>query len=128
MTQSGAGRAIVTGAASGIGQAVAFRLLREGIDVLAVDLDEERLAPVVAKGARPMTADVSNPADRERIAAAADGLAYLVNGAGIISLKPILEVTPQEWLRPSATPVLLIRSPRALRSQAKWRPIRVGRS
>jgi NAD(P)-dependent dehydrogenase (short-subunit alcohol dehydrogenase family) len=99
MTQSGARRAIVTGAASGIGQAVAFRLLQEGIDVLAVDLDEERLAPVAAKGARPMSADVSSPADRERIAAEADGLDYLVNAAGIISLQPILEVTPREWRR-----------------------------
>ena len=99
MTGTGGRRAIVTGAASGIGQAVAFRLLREGIDVLAVDLDEERLAPVVEKGARPLAADVSSPADRERIAAGADGLDYLVNAAGIIALTPILEVTPDSWRR-----------------------------
>ena len=46
-------RAVVTGAASGIGQAVARRLLREGVAVIAADINEAGLAPVVEAGATP---------------------------------------------------------------------------
>ena len=42
-SRNGKRRAVVTGAASGIGKAVAQRLLAEGVDVLAVDIDAERL-------------------------------------------------------------------------------------
>lgn len=86
-------RAIVTGAASGIGQAVAMRLLREGATVVAVDLNESGLAPVVAAGATPFVGDLTNQADRDRLVVAGDGIDYLVNAAGIIKLKPILEFT-----------------------------------
>ena len=86
-------RAVVTGAASGIGQAVARRLLREGAAVIAVDLNEAGLAPVVAAGATPFVGDLADDADRDRLVAAGDGVDYLVNAAGIIRLKPILEFT-----------------------------------
>ena len=78
-------RAVVTGAASGIGQAVARRLLREGVAVIAVDMNEAGLAPVVAAGA---TAVRRRPDRSERTAtgwsAEGDGADYLVNAAGII--------------------------------------------
>ena len=73
------GRGIVTGAASGIGRATAARLLREGVDVLAVDVDERGLEPLAAAGAETLVADLGDPAARERVAAAADSLDYLVN-------------------------------------------------
>ena len=44
MTQRFEGKtALITGAGSGIGRAVALRLLDEGASVLAVDIDEDRL-------------------------------------------------------------------------------------
>jgi NAD(P)-dependent dehydrogenase (short-subunit alcohol dehydrogenase family) len=89
-----AGRqAIVTGAAQGIGLAVARRLLREGASVLAVDVNAEGLRAIAAEGATTLTADVSKAADRERVIAAAEDADYLVNAAGIIRLKPIFEST-----------------------------------
>jgi NAD(P)-dependent dehydrogenase (short-subunit alcohol dehydrogenase family) len=86
-------RAIVTGAASGIGQAVARRLLREGIAVVAADMNEGGLEPVVTAGATPFVVNLANDADRERLIEAGRGVDYLVNAAGIIRLKPILDFT-----------------------------------
>jgi NAD(P)-dependent dehydrogenase (short-subunit alcohol dehydrogenase family) len=86
-------RAVVTGAASGIGQAVAHRLLREGAAVIAADINEAGLAPVVAAGATPFAGNLADDADRDRLVAAGAGVDYLVNAAGIIRLKPILEFT-----------------------------------
>ena len=91
-----ASKAIVTGAASGIGQAVALRLLREGIDVIAADLNEDGLAPVVAAGARPFVGNLATDADRDRLVELGRGVRHLVNAAGIIRLKPILEFTVQD--------------------------------
>ncbi len=89
--------AVVTGAASGIGAAVAARLLREGCDVVAVDRDEAHLTALSAQGARPLVADLARPADRARVVEAADGADYLVNAAGIIRLVPIFETTTADW-------------------------------
>ena len=44
-----------------------------------------------------MTADLAEPAERDRVAAAAEGIDYLVNAAGIIRLKPIFEFTVEDW-------------------------------
>jgi NAD(P)-dependent dehydrogenase (short-subunit alcohol dehydrogenase family) len=90
-------RALVTGAASGIGEAVVRRLLLEGVDVIAVDLDESGLGPLEQEGAQPLVANLSLPADRARVIDAADGADYLVNAAGIIRLVPIFETTLDDW-------------------------------
>ncbi len=86
-------RAVVTGAASGIGQAVARRLLEEGVTVIAADINEAGLAPVVEAGASPFVGNLAVDADRDRLIEAGAGVDYLVNAAGIIRLKPILEFT-----------------------------------
>ncbi len=86
-------RAVVTGAASGIGQAVVRRLLREGVAVVAADVNEGGLGPVVEAGAEPFVGDLSQDGDRDRLVEAGRGVDYLVNAAGIIRLKPILEFT-----------------------------------
>jgi NAD(P)-dependent dehydrogenase (short-subunit alcohol dehydrogenase family) len=91
--------AVVTGAASGIGQAVAKRLLAEGADVLAVDINGPGLDPVVQAGARPLVADLSEPADRARVVESGHGAHYLVNAAGILFVRPIFEVSLEEWKR-----------------------------
>lgn len=89
-------RAIVTGAASGIGQAVAMRLLREGAQVVAADLNEAGLGPVVEAGGTPFVGNLATDADRDRLVEIGQGFDYLVNAAGIIRLKPILEFTTQD--------------------------------
>lgn len=94
---SRARRGVVTGAASGIGKAVARRLLQEGVEVLAVDIDAGRLSGLADEGCRVMAADLADPAERDRVAAAAGEVDYLVNSAGIIRVKPILEVTVEDW-------------------------------
>lgn len=89
--------AVVTGAASGIGEAVVARLLAEGVAVLAVDVDEARLAPVGASGAQTLTADLGTEEGCAAVVEAGAGADYLVNSAGIIRLKPIFEVSRQDW-------------------------------
>jgi NAD(P)-dependent dehydrogenase (short-subunit alcohol dehydrogenase family) len=111
-------RAVVTGAASGIGQAVASRLLHEGVAVIAVDRDAAGLEAVVAAGATAFVGDLTDPADRDRLVAAGDGVAYLVNAAGIILLKPILEFTVDD-----------IRRIYAINVEATWDLVsRIGRT
>lgn len=56
-------RALVTGAASGIGRACAVRLADAGAHVLVVDLDADGVAAVAAAvDGTPMVADLSDPA------------------------------------------------------------------
>jgi len=111
-------RAIVTGAASGIGQAVARRLLAEGAAVIAADLNEDGLGPVVEAGATPFVGDLSRAADRDRLVAAGAGVDYLVNAAGIIRLKPILEFTVDD-----------LRDIYAINVEATWDLVsRIGRT
>ena len=90
-------RGVVTGAASGIGRATAERLLREDVSVLGVDRDEAGLHAVAEAGADVLVADLALPGERGRVADAAAGADYLVNAAGIIRLKPILEFTVEDW-------------------------------
>ena len=111
-------RAIVTGAASGIGQAVARRLLAEGAVVIAADLNEGGLGPVVEAGATPFVGDLSRAADRDRLVTAGAGVHYLVNAAGIIRLKPILEFTVDD-----------LRDIYAINVEATWDLVsRIGRT
>ncbi|MDQ6433247.1 SDR family oxidoreductase [Mesorhizobium sp. LHD-90] len=90
-------RAVVTGAARGIGKAVARRLRAEGIHVLAVDIDENGLEDLARQGCRTRSADLADQAQREALSREAEGFDYLVNSAGMLRVKPILEVTVEEW-------------------------------
>jgi len=87
---------IITGAASGIGRATARRLLADGRPVLAVDRDAAGLEALAADGAETLTADVTDAADRRRIAGAVEP-AGLVNAAGVIRLLPIDDVAEDDW-------------------------------
>jgi NAD(P)-dependent dehydrogenase (short-subunit alcohol dehydrogenase family) len=90
-------RAIVTGAASGIGRATARRLATEGIDVLAVDVAAGGLGELANEGIGTKVVDISDPAAQKRLAEDAAGADFLVNAAGIIRVKPILEVSREDW-------------------------------
>ena len=93
MAEASGRAAVVTGAASGIGFAVAERLLREGARVVAVDRQRGGMQPLVDQGAEAIEADLTVDADRDRVVAAGEGAHYLVNAAGIIRLKPIWDIT-----------------------------------
>jgi len=79
--------AVVTGAGSGIGRAIALRFAREGAAVVAVGQREERLAETVREmpSGLALAADVSDVAQVRRVMAAAverfGRLDVLVNGA-----------------------------------------------
>lgn len=88
--------AIVTGGASGLGQATAARLVRHGAKVVIADLERSQGVAVAAElgaAARFVPTDVTRPEDVERAIAAADelgGLHVVVNCAGIAIAKRTL--------------------------------------
>lgn len=98
--------AFVTGAASGIGKAIATRLAAEGACVVVADLDLEKAQ---AAAAELGTADVAigvaaNVADAAAVQAALDeavlafgGVDLVVNNAGLSLSKPLLETTEADW-------------------------------
>jgi NAD(P)-dependent dehydrogenase (short-subunit alcohol dehydrogenase family) len=91
-------RAVVTGAASGIGRATALVLLERGADVVAADRDEAGLKVAAAAGAEPLVCDVTLAGDRARLLdAAGASCSHVVNAAGIIRLAALDAVTEDDW-------------------------------
>lgn len=98
--------AFVTGAASGIGNAIAKRLAAEGACVVVADLDLEKArAEAAALGGPDVAIGVAaNVADEAAVQAAIDatvlafgGLDLVVNNAGLSLSKPLLETTEKDW-------------------------------
>jgi len=97
--------AIVTGAARGIGAAIARTLTAQEAPLLLADLDgaaAESLATQLPKAHAPQ-ADVADPANAERLAHTAETLFgridILVNNAGIGLNKPFMDTTPDDIAR-----------------------------
>ncbi|MFF8842000.1 bifunctional aldolase/short-chain dehydrogenase [Streptomyces sp. NPDC015127] len=98
--------ALVTGAGSGIGRAIAHRLAAEGACVVVADLNADSATAVAEELGGPdraiaVTVDVTSEeqiAEAFRAAALAfGGVDLVVNNAGISLSKPLLETTAEDW-------------------------------
>jgi NAD(P)-dependent dehydrogenase (short-subunit alcohol dehydrogenase family) len=96
---------IVTGAGSGIGQATALRVAKEGGRVIAADVSKERLDTLITDNAGldliPVPGDISTEETISAIIAAAGGrVDALANVAGIMdNFTPVHEVDDELWDR-----------------------------
>jgi len=112
-------RALVTGAGSGIGRAIAARLEADGAAVLAVDLNPDQDGP-----GEPFEADLSTPAgNRSAVDAALDrlgGLDAVVASAGFQHVAPVAEFPEERW---DALLAVLLTSPFLLARYA-WDALR----
>ncbi|WP_022872959.1 bifunctional rhamnulose-1-phosphate aldolase/short-chain dehydrogenase [Nesterenkonia alba] len=98
--------ALVTGAASGIGRAIAERLVAEGAVVAIADLNLDKAQETAAELGGPdkaigVAADVSDEAAVQRAVdetlLAFGGLDIVVNNAGLSLSKSLLETTEKDW-------------------------------
>jgi 3-oxoacyl-[acyl-carrier protein] reductase len=102
-------KALVTGAASGLGRAIALALAREGADLYLVDQDEAKLHATAREaqvlGVRVLTrlCDLTRPAEISAcvrsVLTAWGALGILVNNAGIAHHGPTHDMTVQQWDR-----------------------------
>jgi NAD(P)-dependent dehydrogenase (short-subunit alcohol dehydrogenase family) len=86
--------AVVTGGASGIGEAAAKAFMAEGGQVVVLDRDASTLA-----GVRSIVTDVSSKASIDAAFAQLDAVHVLVNSAGVIGKSTLRNLTEEEWDR-----------------------------
>ncbi|MBU8808122.1 bifunctional aldolase/short-chain dehydrogenase [Mycolicibacterium goodii] len=98
--------ALVTGAASGIGKAIATRLAAEGACVVIADLDAEKAATAAEEigGSDVAVGIAADVTDEAAVQAAVDatvlafgGIDIVVNNAGLSLSKSLLDTTAEDW-------------------------------
>jgi NAD(P)-dependent dehydrogenase (short-subunit alcohol dehydrogenase family) len=95
--------ALVTGATSGLGRAIALRLAADGANVVVHGRDAERGAETVAMiaeaggRARFIAADLSDSADITRLASDAGDIEVLVNNAGFSLFGPTADIAAERF-------------------------------
>ena len=127
MSRLKARNAFITGAAGGIGRAIALAMAREGAKVAVVDVDGERARGTAREvGGSAYECDVSDRkavfAAMERFVAAAGGLDILVNNAVYFHYAPLVDMPEDKihrmldvgikgvfWATQAATPHLIAR-------------------
>lgn len=92
-------RALVIAAAQGIGRAIAERFSQEGAQVIACDIDPERLAELAPRVASTLVFDASDPVALTAALGGQSGIEILVNCTGIVQHNTILDTTAAEWAR-----------------------------
>jgi NAD(P)-dependent dehydrogenase (short-subunit alcohol dehydrogenase family) len=98
-------RAVVTGASSGIGQAIAVALAEAGADVAGMSLEAapetERAVRAAGRETLMLVGDTGDTKDVERLAAETTerlgGIDVWVNNAAKLMVKPLLETSDQDW-------------------------------
>jgi NAD(P)-dependent dehydrogenase (short-subunit alcohol dehydrogenase family) len=98
-------RAVVTGASSGIGQAIAVAFARAGVDVAGMSLDSagetERLVRAEGRDTVQLVGDTGDEQAVEGLAQAAvdrwGGFDVWVNNAARLLVRPLLETTDDDW-------------------------------
>jgi NAD(P)-dependent dehydrogenase (short-subunit alcohol dehydrogenase family) len=98
--------AIVTGAAQGIGRAIADGLAREGARIVVADLERAEEAAAAFPDGVGLTVDVSREEDVDRMTAETvarcGSIDILVNNAGLyasLQMRPFTEIPLEEWNR-----------------------------
>lgn len=98
--------AIITGAARGIGKAIAERYVKEGAKVVIADLNEEgakTVATALGPNALALKLDITRQESIDATVAATVAhfgrLDILVNNAGLFDLAPIVEITRESYRR-----------------------------
>ncbi len=99
--------ALVTGAGRGIGAAISLRYARDGATVIVADLDEANARAVadqvraLGEKAEAVAVDVREPSQSaamiDYVANRFGRIDVLVNNAGVIRVRPLLDTTPEDW-------------------------------
>ena len=95
--------AVVTGAASGLGRAMALAFAREGMQLALADVDDAGLSStqkeIEALGAQAsaMQVDVSKANDVDALCASLDAVHIVCNNAGVSPVGPVWEHSAAEW-------------------------------
>jgi 3-oxoacyl-[acyl-carrier protein] reductase len=101
--------AVITGAAQGIGRAIAFGLAREGAKIVVADLQGEKGKTVAAElqatgaEARAVEVDVASEASVERLARETfdrfGRVDIVINDAGVYLRSPVTDMSEEDWDR-----------------------------
>lgn len=91
--------AAITGAASGLGRAMALAFAKEGMKLALADVDEKGLEETarLAHGGACRRVDVSKAADVDAFAASLQEVHVVCNNAGVSPLGPLWQNTTGDW-------------------------------